>query len=390
MSSAAPDAFPSGPSGLHGARRALIHVVSSGEWGGSERYAFDICSHFLSGGWDVRALTRDTRAVDRPFIEGGIPVSHAPLRPYPDYFSARTMARLFRGIAPGEGIVHVHTYADALTCIIARRLAGRPDIRLVATRHLAERGRDSVLRRIVYHGLDSHLFVSEFSKSKFYERWGAGKPSPLPLCKTDVAYNSLFRREEKPVPEPIKGPVSAAYRGKLKPGKGLETLIDAMALLRSHKIRLRIMGKGHPDYVDGLRRRAQMAGVADQIDWSRDTYFAEDSLAKVHFGVLPSEEPEAFGMANLEFMACGKPQISTFTGAQREVLSAGEDSLEVAPSDPAALADAILSLASDASLRLEMGSKAFERYSGLFSWPHFISRLSSHYIPESSPTDIAN
>ena len=355
--------------------------MPSGEWGGPERYAFDICRYFNACGWDVRVLTRDARAVDRPFEQAGIRVSHAPLRQYPDYYSAREMARLFAGTPEGEGIVHVHRYNDALTCILARRLARRPDIRLVATRHKAERGRDSLLRRIIYRGLDSQLFVSEFSKEIFYSGWAPGR-SPLSEKKTAVTYNSFFHSSEAPYPDPEKGPVAAAYRGKLKPGKGLETLIDAFALLRKSKIRLRIMGKGHPDYVDALRRRAQMAGVADQIDWHRETDFTEDQMRSVHFGVLPSDEPEAFGMANLEFMACGRPQISTFSGAEKEMLIPGVDSLMVARGDARALADAILTLASDASLRAEMGRHAFDRYAALFAWPSFIERLTPQYIPE--------
>lgn len=357
----------------------LIHVVSSGEWGGPERYAFDICRHFRAEGWEVKALTRDAKAVDTPFGRAGLETAHAPLRTYPDYYSARELARLFAGIPAGEGIVHVHTYNDALTCIMARRLGRRPDIRLVMTRHLAERGRDSRLRRIIYRGIDSHLFVSEYSKRSFYERW-EGKVAPLDEEKTAITYNSLYREKEEPLPPPEKGPLSAAYRGKLKPGKGLETLIDAFGLLKDCKLRLRIMGKGKPDYVDSLRRRAQLGGVADQIDWSRETDFAEDTFERVHFGVLPSEEPEAFGMANLEFMACGRPQISTFTGAQGEVIRADRDALAVAPSDPEALALAIRKLATDPALREDMGRQAFERYTEKFAWPKFIERLTPQYI----------
>lgn len=356
----------------------LLHVVPSGEWGGPERYAFDICRHYRQQGWTAKVLTRDARAIDRQFLKAGIEVCHAPLRQYPDYYSAKEMARIFAGMPRGEGIVHVHRYNDALTCILARKLSGRSDIKLVATRHKAEKGRDSFLRRIIYRGIDSHLFVSEFSKKVFYSGWPEGK-SPLDEKKTSVTYNSLLRADDGPVLKPEKGPVSAAYRGKLKPGKGLETLIDALALLKNTKVRLRIMGKGNPDYVDSLRRRVQLAGVAEQIDWSRNTDFAEPLFETVHFGVLPSDEPEAFGMANLEFMACSKPQISTFSGAEREVLRAGEDSIEVPPGDPVRLAEAIRRLASDAALREEMGRKALERFETEFSWNRFIERLTPHY-----------
>ena len=363
--------------------RTLIHVVPSGEWGGPQRYAYDICRHFLAEGWRVKVLTRDAKAIDRHFIEAGCEVRHAPLRDYPDYYSARTLARLFREMPAEGGVVHVHRYNDALTCILARRLAGRSDVRLVVTRHKAEQGRDSMLRRVIYRGLDTHFFVSEFARQIFYEGWN--KPTgeyggPLAVAKTAVSYNSLLDAPDTCPAEPERGPVAAAYRGGLKPGKGLETLIDALALTDKAKFRLKIIGNGGPDYVDALRQRAEHAGVMGRIDWIRNTDFPNDEMGKIHFGVLPSETPEAFGMANLEFMAYGKPQISTFSGGPREFLSPDEDSLEIPPGDAEALAEAMKRLARDAELRGRMGRKAFDRYQELFSWPIFIERIRESYL----------
>lgn len=353
-------------------------MVASADWGGPQRYAFDICRHYQSEGWKVIVLTRDARAIDRNFIVAGFDVRHAPLRDYPDYYSARRLQKIFREIPRGEGIVHVHRYNDALTCILARKFAGRPDIRLVATRHKAEKGRDSMLRRIIYRGIDSHLFVSQFSKEKFYEGWPDGR-SPLADNKTAITFNSLLDVPEEPVPEPEKGPISGAYRGGLKPGKGLETLIEALALADKVKFRLKIMGHGNPDYVDGLRRKAQELGVAERIDWIRNSDFPAEEMKKIHFGILPSDGPEAFGMANLEFMAFGKPQISTFSGAESEFLIPGDDSLKVPARDARQLADAMSLLAGDAALRQRLGTNAFRRYASRFSWPHFVATLSPHY-----------
>lgn len=357
---------------------SLIHVVPSGEWGAPERYAFDLCRHFSDAGWTVQVLTRDVKAVDHRFAEAGIEVSHAPLRQYPDYYSAKSMARLFTQMPRGKGIVHVHRYNEALTCILARKLARRPDIRLVATRHKSQPGKDSLLRRIIYRGIDSHLFVSEYSKNIFYQGWAPGR-SPLKEEKTAVVFNSLLDAPLEPYGEPGKGPVSAVYKGKLKPGKGLESLIDAFSLLGKTKVRLRILGHGEPDYVDALRQRAERAGISDKIDWNRDTDFNSEKMAGAHFGVFPTETPDSFGMANMEFMAYGKPQISTFTGSEREILDAGKDSIEIPPSQPTLLADAISRLATDASLRKEMGRNAFKRYNELYSWPKFIERIRPHY-----------
>lgn len=361
--------------------RTIIHVLASGDWGGPERYAFDICRYFKDCGWNVSVLTRDARAVDNCFLENDIPISHAPLRDYPDYYSAREMARLFSKIPRGEGIVHVHRYNDALTCILARKLSGRPDIRLVATRHKAEVGRDSMLRRVIYRGIDSHLFVSEYSKQKFFEGWKPGE-SPLKEEKTSVTYNSLFNAGDEACPEPEKGPIVMAYRGRLKPGKGIESLLEAMEKVKDLKVRLKMVGKGQPDFVDHIRSIALQRGVINQIDWLRHTEFPQKVLRDIHFGVFPSEAPEAFGMANMEVMAFGRPQISTLEGALTELLVPGETAIKVTPGNSEELASAIRTLATDAELRRKMGSQAFQYYTDNFSWQKFLDRLMPAYLPD--------
>lgn len=362
-------------------RRHLIHVLASGEWSGPERYAFDICRWSAANDWNVSVLTRDARAVDRHFERFNIPVHHAPLRDYPDYYSARVLAHLFSKIPQGEGIVHVHRYNDALTCIIARFLARRPDIRLVATRHKAEKGRDSFLRRIIYRGLDFHLFVSEYSRTKFMEGWKKGD-CPLPASKTAVTFNSLYPLPTQSENEERRKPKSIVYRGGLKPGKGLETLLKAMEKIKPLRIRLRLVGRGAPDYVDSLRRLAHQFGVSDKIDWIRESDFPERVLSDAMFGVFPSAVPEAFGMANLELMALGKPQITTFSGAQSEFIVPGIHALKIEPGDADALANAIMLLESDSEKREALGASALKHYNENFSWQRFLNLLLPAYIPD--------
>ena len=359
----------------------MIHVVASAEWDGPGRYAFDICNYFNRRGWKVKVMTRDARAVDRPFREEKIEIRHAPLRDYPDYYSALALVRQFKEIPKGRGIVHVHRYNDALTCIIARKLSRRPDIRLVATRHKADPGRDSFLRRVIYSGIDSHLFVSDFSRKMFLSGWDDNK-CPLKEEKMAIAYNSLYQPVDELLPEPEKGPIVAVYRGGLKKGKGLETLLKAFSVVKVKKVRLKIVGRGHPDYVDSLRQLAHDLGISDKIDWIRGSEFPFHVLRESQFGVFPSAAPEAFGMANLELMACGRPQISTFEGAQGEFLKPGVDALAIPPDNPEALADAIRRLASDPDLRLKMGESSYNNYISNFSWPRFLERLMPCYLPE--------
>ena len=64
-------------------KRCLAHIVASNRWGGAERYALDICRHFIDKGWHVAAYTRDAKAVDNLFAEAGVELRHAPCRASP-------------------------------------------------------------------------------------------------------------------------------------------------------------------------------------------------------------------------------------------------------------------------------------------------------------------
>lgn len=358
----------------------LIHIIASGSMGGVERYALDICREYHSRGDDVIALTRDARAVDKVFAEGGIGLRHAPLRDYPDLFSSLILRDILREKPDVPTVVHVHRYKDALTAIAARIMAKRLDVRIVATRHKCAPGKDNWLRRRIYREIDAHIFVSEFSRDAFLESWPNGR-IPFDSRRLHVAYNSL--REVPPIlPEPERGAITAIYHGRLREGKGLEVLLQAMGIIKREgrvKLRLRIVGAGDPDYADALRRAAMLLNVAEMVDFIGYSDSPSTHLAECHFGVYPVMQPEAFGMANMECMMAGRPQITTFAGPQREYLTPGVEALEIPPGDAEALAESMTSLAIDKNLRLEMGEMAADTYNGRLSWPHFISRIDKVY-----------
>lgn len=358
----------------------LIHLIASGSMGGRERYALDICSHFAGEGHDVVALTRDAKAVDEQFARAGVSLMHAPMRDYPDFFSSLILRNILLDSPKGETVIHVHRYRDALTAIAARHLAKRPDVRIIATRHKSAPGKNNWLRRLIYRNIDAHIFVSQFSMREFLTSWPDGR-YPFDSRRLHVALNS--RRELSPrTDEPARGAITAMYHGVLRQGKGLETLILALGIIRHTtdcRLRLKIVGTGNPDFIDSLRSLALRNGVMDLIDWVRTADDPSSLIAACHFGVLPSEQPEAFGLSNIEYMMAGRPQITTFNGAHSEYLTPGVEALGTTPGDAVSLADAMLRLASDPQLRHTMGAAAARRYDSELAWPIFISRISAIY-----------
>ncbi len=358
--------------------KTLIHILNANRWGGVERYALDICRHFKAEGWDVAAVTRDTKAVDALFEEEGVKLLHAPLRSMLDIPSLRLLARTLKHSEQDSVIIHAHGFKNAFTALLARKIARRKDVRIVMTRHKVKKGIDSWLFRRIYRNLDAIICVSHLAADRFLSTWH-GKPLPFPIECLHVLHNSLNLPLIGLIPFKEKGPVTAMFHGQLIPGKGLETLIDAMALLKETKLRLKIVGSGAPDYVDKLRRRAIACGVMDSIDWHKHSNTPLEIIAQCDFGVLPSQVEEACGMANIEYMACGRAQVCTSNGAQPEYITDGREGFLVPPANTTALADAMRKLANDKPLRLRMGERAYQSFQKNLSWHTFISQLSFLY-----------
>ncbi len=358
-------------------RKSLIHIIPSNKWGGAQTYALDICRHYHAAGWEVTALTRNAVGVDAPFAEAGIGLLHAPLGGIFDLASAMTLARRLKASPTGYTVIHAHRYRDAFTALLAKKIAKRPDVKIVTTRHTVRRGRDTFLFRKIYSGVDAHIFVSKMAFQGFRNSL-KGKIN-LPENKIHILHNGIYAAPEEIMPEPGHGPVIALYQGALVKGKGLETLIDAMALIKGSKMRLRISGMGDPDYLDMLRRRAMQREVMDNIDWNLKATPSVEACSEAHFGVIPSSVREAFSLESLRFMAAARPQISTDNGAQCEYLEEGVTAFLIKPDNAQALAEAMLRLAKNPALRIDMGNAAYKKFSAHLSWKHFINSLNKIY-----------
>ena len=150
--------------------------------------------------------------------------------------------------------------------------------------------------------------------------------------------------------------------------KGFEFLIRALASLPGAALALGGQGPLTPE----LERIAREAGVAGRVHFlgripDKDLpawYHACDAFC------LPSVEPaEAFGIVQVEAMACGKPVVCCqLHNGVNWVNRDGETGIAVPPADPAALAGALARLQQDASLRARLGDQARRR-----AFAHFTS-----------------
>ncbi len=132
----------------------------------------------------------------------------------------------------------------------------------------------------------------------------------------------------------------ALFVGRLVPYKGVEVLLRALV---GTGVRALIVGDGH--------LRAELTALTRELDIEDQVSFLgeveEDELVALYhacdFFVLPSiTRAEAFGVVQLEAMACGKPVISTSVKSGVSwVNQHGSTGLVVPPADVEALKEAI-------------------------------------------------
>jgi rhamnosyl/mannosyltransferase len=181
------------------------------------------------------------------------------------------------------------------------------------------------------------------------------------------------------------GPLLVAV-GRLIYYKGFEHAIRAM---REVEATLLVVGDG--PLRAPLEALARACGVADRVRFVGEVHNQEIMpyyLASDAF-VFPSvARSEAFGIVQLEAMACGLPVVNTALDSGVPFVSRdGETGLTVPPGDPAALAAALRTLLADPERRAALGGEARRRVAREFTKETMGARVRALYA-EVAPSPV--
>nr|WP_319583453.1 glycosyltransferase family 4 protein [uncultured Pseudodesulfovibrio sp.] len=155
--------------------------------------------------------------------------------------------------------------------------------------------------------------------------------------------------------------------GRLSPEKNFGGLIEAVRrMLPSFSdFRVSIFGEGpEREFLTGLLHRH---GLQDRVRLHGFTEDFPGLLAGADMFVL-SSLTEGLPVVVLEAMAYGIPVVATDAGGTREVVADGTTGILVPLDDPQALADALVRVASDESLRERLGKGGFELVNSRFTF----------------------
>ena len=126
-----------------------------------------------------------------------------------------------------------------------------------------------------------------------------------------------------------------------RPRKGLEVLLDALAMLmaQGRQVQLQAVGTFEtPQYERAIHRRVAELGIRSAVQWRGFQPDVDAELATMDLLLLPSLFGEGLPMVVLEAMAAGVPVVATRVAGVPEAIRHGVDGLIAEPGNAAQLA----------------------------------------------------
>jgi glycosyltransferase involved in cell wall biosynthesis len=329
-------------------RHRILHVFRA-PLGGLFRHVLDVAQAQAERGHEVGIFCDSTTGGERaqrvladlaPMLSLG--VTRVPMRRNPnpmDAVALAALARIYRSACPN--VLHGHgskggAYARL---VMSRKLDGETIRAYTPHGGSFNYNPGTVLHRVymaaeamLARRTDVFLFESAYVAGRFREFVGG----------TDrlvrVVVNGIGDNEFDPLvrtPEPF----DLVYVGELRAAKGVETLIEAVSLLRARGARLTLLIVGSGPSDDELKQFARDKGVWDSVAFSPPQPI-RDALGRGRIMVIPSRA-ESLPYVILEAAAASQPLVATHVGGIPEIFGPHVGEL-IAPNDPVVLANAIL------------------------------------------------
>ena len=202
---------------------------------------------------------------------------------------------------------------------------------------------------LVHYGIDPPAKIHSSTVKEFKRQW-------------DIDQNST---------------VMAAV-GRLVPVKGHRTLMGSLPAVLEVTGEFTLLFAGDGPLEGELRKLACRLGVEKYVRFIGFMPDIHPLLGAIDLLVHPSLG-EGFGLAPLEAMGHGLPIVASRVLALPEVIEENKSGLLVPPEDPGQLADAIISLLTDAQLRRKMGEAGRQRFLENFTLDKMVKKTEDVY-----------
>ena len=175
--------------------------------------------------------------------------------------------------------------------------------------------------------------------------------------------------------------INIGYVGRLVDGKGLENLLEAIAILKSQNLEFNCLIFGSGPLEEKLKKMAEDLGIAEKIKWRGFMPYNKvpEALAQIDIFIYPSWH-EGFGRSIMEALAMEKAVVATRVGGIPDLIKDGENGFLVEPHKPEMLAQKIKELMENKELREKFGKTGHEWVAKNFEWNDGIKKFADLFL----------
>ena len=319
----------------------MLHVINGEHYAGAERVQDLLAQELGQFGFEVGFACLKPGQFPGLRQSQHVALYEVPMRGRCDLRAVWRLVRIVR--REGYDLLHCHSVRTSLVASLVSKITGVPLVHHVhspSSRDSTRPWQDRINARIEAAGLRRASAVIAVSESLGRYLRGRG----IAQEKICVVRNGVPCRRPAPPRDPAKRQWTLGTVALMRPRKGIEVLLKALAILKSEGLPVRLRAVGGfetPQYECQIKRLGGELGIGNLIDWTGFTQDVDAQLAQMDVFVLPSLFGEGLPMVVLEAMAAGVPVVATRVEGTPEAVRDGQDGLIVEPNDPADLAAAV-------------------------------------------------
>lgn len=335
--------------------KRILYVVTKANWGGAQRYVFDLALAAHQAGHQVTvAYGAEGRLAERLRESGiaGIALQNLG-RDLSITADRAAFLDIYRAISVvGPDILHLNSSKAGALGALAGRVLGIQKIIFTAHGWAFNEDRPAWQRAFFWLAhyatvlLAHHTiavsratlratFNMPFVRHKvLLVRLGIGEPDFL---ARELAREQLLARMSPALPEQL---LWLGSLSELTWNKSLHTLLRALVILKRQGLKVGLVVLGEGEEREFLETLIDEQGLQEQVRLSGFVADGWRYLKAFDIFVLPSRT-EALSYALIEAGYAGLPVVASNVGGIPEVVENGQDGLLVPPDNPAALADAL-------------------------------------------------
>lgn len=375
----------------------ILFIHQSADLYGSDKTMLTLLKHLDKNRFSPVVIIPLDGPLKEELEKEKIKVIIAPvLKLYRKMFNPKNLFQFFREIKSGVSmldelnkehkfdLIYTNTLAALLGFIYARK---RKIKHLWHVHEIIESPKifTQLFRKLLQNNANTKIVCNSIQTQKF---WNFNSKI---ADKSSVIWNGLELPKNKTSADEIatirkvlfkvnQDEIVISLVGRISRWKGHLLLLNAFnnLLINHQNIKLVFIGSpphSQENFLENLNKDIQNYGIEDKvlvIPFQQEIFKFWQSI---DIAVVPSTEPEPFGLVAIEAMLAQKPVIGSNHGGLKEIIINDETGLLVEPNNENELSKAIQRLIENQNLRTEFGQKGYQRAVTEFSVEKYINNF---------------